>query len=283
MALVAGDEDRLISVLRLPARDGGGTASRGTPAGGMLAAVFHARRHARRRRRRAHDLVVIDAASGEVVREIPHRDTAVIAAVAVSPDGRTVVDGELRQHRAAVGPGDGREHRACGPATSGGCGRWRFLPDGKTVVSAGEDRTLRLWDVPARDAISRIDRPRRRRAQPGRESGRDDDPQRRRERRRAQVGPVAAGAVSRFRRRRARPSRTPSTPTRTTRCRQTARRVVRVPRPHDWAVECLERAQPPGRRVAAAPGAVLLGSGRPADAAREFRTRTARAKPRRHT
>lgn len=83
---------------------------------------------------------------GEGRRLLGHR--GVVAAVAVSPDGKTAasasLDGTLKLWNLAKG-----EENATLKGHEGPIHAVAFSPDGKTLASAGADKTVRLWDATA--------------------------------------------------------------------------------------------------------------------------------------
>ena len=86
-----------------------------------------------------------DAATGQIIGPtMPHQGPVV--AVAVSPDGTTPPHRERRQDGAALGRGHRQAHRTAPPAR-GPVSVVAFSPDGKTIMTGGEDRTVRLWDA----------------------------------------------------------------------------------------------------------------------------------------
>jgi WD40 repeat protein len=80
-----------------------------------------------------------------------HRDTlnarAAVACVAYSPDGRTLVSGDIEGGLQCwdMPEGTSRSTRARASET-GGVWALAFSPDGKTLATGGDDRMVRLWD-----------------------------------------------------------------------------------------------------------------------------------------
>ena len=72
---------------------------------------------------------------------------AAVTGVAFSPDGKRIVSGSWRHHRAAVGRGHRPTHRPADDRPHGQtCGAWRSAPTAQRIVSGGADTTVRLWD-----------------------------------------------------------------------------------------------------------------------------------------
>ena len=68
-----------------------------------------------------------------------------VNALAVAPDGRTLVTANADRSARVWDLVSGRERRSLAGAGSAVA----FSPDGKIIASAGEDKTVRLWTPPA--------------------------------------------------------------------------------------------------------------------------------------
>jgi WD40 repeat protein len=141
---LAGGADRMFAIFPLQGSGGGGLTRR---AGGPISAACFTPDGKRAMVAVGQTLFVIDAVSGRIVQRIP---TAVrlIAAVAVSPDGKTAATGAYDD---TVRIWD-LETAMNTKVMTGHVGPVRavaFLPDGKTLVSASQDNTIRLWDIPS--------------------------------------------------------------------------------------------------------------------------------------
>lgn len=100
----------------------------------------------------AHDdaVRVVDSQSLAVVREFP-RQAAMVGALAVAPDGSLAALADEGGTIRVVRPADGAEvGRVAGH--TGAIHDVGFLPDGKSLLSAGADGTLRQWAVPQAQA-----------------------------------------------------------------------------------------------------------------------------------
>jgi WD40 repeat protein len=85
------------------------------------------------------------------VAEFRHRSTLSarghVACVAYSPDGRTLVSGDIEGGLQFWAMPEGTLRTTISRASeTGGVWSLSFSPDGKTLASGGDDRMVRLWD-----------------------------------------------------------------------------------------------------------------------------------------
>jgi WD40 repeat protein len=94
---------------------------------------------------RAFDLV---GGANRWIAQLPVSDSELVA-VAISPDGRLLAsaEGSLQPVVRLWDATTGREIASQPSGHLGTINTLRFLADGRTLVSAGEDTTIRLWDV----------------------------------------------------------------------------------------------------------------------------------------
>ena len=89
--------------------------------------------------------------------------TAELYAVAFAPDGKTVFAGGRRSLDPRLAPEGRRRRRCVNSAFAHDAAVLRLVvsTDGKTLVSSGEDRAVKLWDLPTPQAARDLRRPAR--------------------------------------------------------------------------------------------------------------------------
>src|SRR5207302_793400 len=78
-------------------------------------------------------------------------------ALALSPDGRTFATGHQNDNDVRLG--DAASGKDLGTCRGHTAGVWAvaFSPDGKRLVSGGDDRTVRVWEASTGKELVRID------------------------------------------------------------------------------------------------------------------------------
>jgi WD40 repeat protein len=87
----------------------------------------------------------VDAHDGRLLRSLEGH-TAGVFAVALSPDGRTIVSGSFDRTVKVWDARDGRLRRSLEGHTDGVIAV-ALSPDGSTIVSGSDDRTVKVWDA----------------------------------------------------------------------------------------------------------------------------------------
>ena len=91
---------------------------------------------------------VWDARDGHLIHKVFGGHAGPVAAVAFSPDGRTIASASYRPHGQALELR--RPEASRSPSSRGHTDEVRavaFSPDGRRIASAGLDRTIRVWDA----------------------------------------------------------------------------------------------------------------------------------------
>jgi WD40 repeat protein len=99
---------------------------------------------------------VYDGRTGKLVSQFAPQEAEGWSAASFSPDGTQVVswgNGRLHLWAAATGKEIGKLEGHTGPVLSG-----VFSPDGKRIVSASWDKTLRIWDAATGKELHRLDK-----------------------------------------------------------------------------------------------------------------------------
>jgi WD40 repeat protein len=99
---------------------------------------------------------LFDVATGKQTRRIPTDPRSIVHPLAFSPKGRTIASASgsgtvVQLHDVATGDDKLPHTRHLGPIRS-----IAPAPDGKTIVSAGADSTIRIWDLASGKEVRRL-------------------------------------------------------------------------------------------------------------------------------